>query len=91
MLKYVFRISMITLTSLVPIYTAVAGTVTCEQGSEAVCDGFCTKAGGGMQSNPDGSTTCTYVMLKSQNIKGDIDKANGNDWLLIRFPDKTKK
>lgn len=32
---------------------------TCEPGSESVCQEWCDHAGGGMSSNPDGSTTCT--------------------------------
>lgn len=34
-------------------------TLNCEPGSEGVCQEWCDHAGGGMQSNPDGSTTCT--------------------------------
>lgn len=34
-------------------------TLDCEPGSEAVCDEWCAQQGGGMSSNPDGSTTCT--------------------------------
>ena len=33
--------------------------LTCEPGSEAVCEAWCQHAGGGMSSNPDGSVTCT--------------------------------
>lgn len=33
--------------------------LTCEPGSESMCQDWCDHAGGGMQSNPDGSTTCT--------------------------------
>ena len=34
-------------------------STTCEPGSETVCEEWCQHAGGGMSSNPDGSTTCT--------------------------------
>ncbi|RKT09656.1 hypothetical protein BX285_6757 [Streptomyces sp. 1114.5] len=36
-------------------------TVTCEPGSSSVCEDYCAHAGGGMSSNPDGSTTCTVM------------------------------
>lgn len=40
---------------------AAATEVTCAPGSEDVCTAWCDHAGGGMQSNPDGSTTCTVM------------------------------
>ncbi|MFJ9608397.1 hypothetical protein ACIRS1_18880 [Kitasatospora sp. NPDC101176] len=40
---------------------AEATTVTCEPGSSSVCEEYCDHAGGGMSSNPDGSTTCTVM------------------------------
>jgi hypothetical protein len=33
--------------------------LTCEPGAEAYCEDWCQHAGGGMSTNPDGSTTCT--------------------------------
>jgi len=33
--------------------------VTCEPGTSSLCEDYCQHAGGGMSSNPDGSTTCT--------------------------------
>jgi hypothetical protein len=33
--------------------------VTCAPGTESYCEAWCSHAGGGMSSNPDGSTTCT--------------------------------
>jgi hypothetical protein len=38
--------------------------LTCEPGQESMCQDWCDHAGGGMSSNPDGSTTCTvYAQL----------------------------
>jgi hypothetical protein len=34
-------------------------TLTCQPGSESTCQDWCDHAGGGMSSNPDGSTSCT--------------------------------
>lgn len=49
---------------------AAKGTqVDCQPGSEAVCDAWCTHAGGGMSSNPDGSVTCT-VIAAARSKKG---------------------
>jgi hypothetical protein len=35
---------------------------TCEPGTESMCQDWCDHAGGGMSSNPDGSTTCTVYL-----------------------------
>src|SRR5438552_719030 len=38
---------------------APSTVLTCEPRQEAVCKDWCQQQGGGMSSNPDGSTTCT--------------------------------
>ncbi|MDL5368228.1 hypothetical protein QSH18_21690 [Xanthomonas sp. NCPPB 2654] len=49
---------------------AAKGTqLDCQPGSQAVCEEWCTHAGGGMSSNPDGSVTCT-VMASARSKKG---------------------
>lgn len=45
-----------------PQWRGLARAVTvldCEAGSAGLCEDYCNHAGGGMSSNPDGSTTCT--------------------------------
>ncbi|WP_327733371.1 hypothetical protein OG749_05315 [Streptomyces nojiriensis] len=42
-------------TQIVPM-----GKLTCEQGSEAICEEYCMKEAGGMSSNPDGTTSCSF-------------------------------
>src|SRR4051794_3490426 len=74
--------------SLTTFSQALATRVTCEPGSEAVCEGFCTLEGGGMSSNPDGSTTCTVMLVASDKIKTNVKNANEKDWLLIQHRDK---
>lgn len=37
----------------------------CQPGQESVCEDWCAHQGGGVSSNPDGSTTCTvYTQLR---------------------------
>lgn len=62
---------------------AIAGTVTCQQGSEAVCVAYCDHVGGGMGSNPDGTVSCHFQVLEP---KFDVKKLNDNDWLLVLVP-----
>jgi hypothetical protein len=33
--------------------------LTCQPGQDSMCQDWCDHQGGGMSSNPDGSTTCT--------------------------------
>ncbi len=68
------------------ISQAKAGTVTCEQGSEAVCIEYCDHVGGGMGSNPDGSVTCH--ILRAEEAAANFKKLNDNDWLLVLVPQK---
>ena len=65
---------------------AIAGTVTCEQGSECVCVEYCDHVGGGVASNPDGSVTCHFI--QAQDPKLDVKELNDNDWLLVLVPRK---
>ena len=65
---------------------AIAGTVTCEQGSESVCVEYCDHVGGGVASNPDGSVTCHFI--RAQDPKLNVKKLNDNDWLLVLVPSK---
>jgi hypothetical protein len=60
-MKLFSRITVIALALGFAAQPASATQVTCEPGSEAVCDAWCSHAGGGMSTNPDGSVTCTVV------------------------------
>jgi hypothetical protein len=42
-----------------PFMREASTRLTCEPGSESTCMEWCDHAGGGLSSNPDGSTTCT--------------------------------
>lgn len=44
------------------LHSAPAMVTTCEPGTADICQDWCDHAGGGMSSNPDGSTTCTVYM-----------------------------
>jgi hypothetical protein len=82
------RILIAGLFSLATFSPALAVRVTCEPGSEAVCEGFCTLEGGGMSSNPDGSTTCTARLVATEKIKTNVKNADEKDWLVILHRDK---
>ena len=63
---------------------AFAGTLTCQQGTKAICDAACSKWGGGMQSNPDGIVTCNYAFVtkKYQNSKLKIKPLRDGNWVI---------
>ena len=63
---------------------AIAGTVTCEQGSEFVCAEYCTTWAAGWSSNPDGSVTCHFI--RAQDPKLNVKKLKDNDWKLVMVP-----
>jgi hypothetical protein len=67
---------------------ALAGRLTCEPGSEALCEEYCTHTNGGMSSNPDGSVTCTFSIKPTEKVKTNVKRVNDNDWLVVRHPDK---
>jgi hypothetical protein len=91
MLKYGIHLLVFGAASLTVIPEALAERLTCEQGSEAVCEGFCTLEGGGMSSNPDGTTTCTASLKVSPNQKFDPKTVDDKDWMIVRHPDKPPK
>jgi hypothetical protein len=88
MLTTSIRILIAGVFSLATFSQALALRVTCEPGSEAVCEGFCTLESGGMSSNPDGSTTCTMMLKPTEKIKTNVKNANDKDWLVIQHRDK---
>ena len=91
MLKHGIRLLVFGAASLTMIPEALAIRVTCEQGSEAVCEGFCTLTSGGMSSNPDGTTTCTASLKPLPNQKFDPKTVDDKDWIIVRHPDKPAK
>jgi hypothetical protein len=64
----------------------VAGKLTCEMGSEAICESFCGSHGGGVSSNPDGTTTCTYEMAAEAEADDALKSANENSWFIVKLP-----
>lgn len=96
MFTYVIRASAAVAILAASASYAMAGKLTCSQGSESVCDAWCGHVGGGMSSNPDGSVSCSYAMASYKakmdaKKKYDITKLNKGDWKITAVSKKKPK